>query len=92
MLSIFFTLAQQLIIDLQLLPTINGTFVLELLAEFLEIGKTNIPKQGFASMDAGSQNGKIPVIESSFNPLPVYRQIPQEIFEHGFCVYGIAFE
>ncbi len=43
-------------------------------------------------MDACSQDGKIPIMISGFNPFPVYRKIFNEIFKDGFCVFSIAFE
>ena len=92
MLRFFLSLDQQNVVKAQFFDTINGTFVLELLTLLLKIGETYIAEEGFAGMHAGSQNGKVLVAISRFYPFPVYRQVAQEIFENGLCVYGIAFE
>jgi len=92
MLCSFFALYQENIVNPQLFRSINGTFVLELLAEFLKIGKTNVAEQGFAGMNCGSQTGKIFTIVGAFDALPVNWKVFQEIFKNCFCVYGIAFE
>ena len=92
MLSSFFTLYQENVFNPQLFRSINGTFVLELLAEFLKIGKSNIAEEGFAGVNCRSQSGKIFTIVGGLDALPVYRQVFNEIFKNGFCVYGIAFE
>src|ERR1700733_6541209 len=76
----------------QLLHIINGTFILELLAQLLEIREADITEQCFAGVDAGSQNGKILILVSHIDTVPVYRQVSQEIFENGLCIAGIALE
>jgi hypothetical protein len=91
-LSPFFPLNEKDIVHPQFFRTINGTFVLELLTKLLKIGKTDIAEQGFAGVDACSQDGKIPIVVSRFYTVPVYRKIFEEIFKDGFCVFGIALE
>src|ERR1700759_948289 len=92
MLCFFFSLDEEDIIHPELVHCINGTFVLELLAKLLEIGKTYISEQCLTSMNGCSQRGKILAVVSGFDPLPVNRKVFQEIFEDGFCVNSIAFE
>jgi hypothetical protein len=63
-----------------------------LLTELLKICKTDVAEQCFAGVDACSQDGKIPIMVSGFYPFPVYRNIFEEIFKDGFCVFSIALE
>ena len=92
MLGSFFSLDQQKVFKPQFFHSINGTFVLELLTKFLKVRKTYIPEQGFAGVDACSQNGKIFIVVGCLYTFPVNRKIPQEIFEDSLCVYSIAFK
>jgi len=92
MLSSFFALYEENVVNPQFFRSINGTFVLELLAEFLKIGKTDVAEQGFAGMDCGSQSWKIFAIVGVFYALPVNWKVFKKIFKNGFRVYGIAFE
>jgi hypothetical protein len=92
MLCPFFALYEENIFNPQLFRSINGTFVLELLTEFLKIGKANVAEEGFAGVNCCSQSGKIFTIVGGLDALPVYGQVFQKIFKNGLCVYGIAFE
>ena len=91
-LSLFFSLDKKDIVHSQFFRTINGTFVLELLTLLLKIRKTDIAEESLASVDACSQDGKIPVMVSRFYPLPVSRKILEKIFKDGFCVFCITLE
>src|ERR1700744_125358 len=92
MLCFFFSLNKKNIIHPDFFHTINGTFILELLTKLLKVSKSYITEQSFASMDAGSQSGKVFCVVGCFYASPVYRQVLEKIFEDRFRVFSISLE
>jgi hypothetical protein len=62
------------------------------LAQLLKIREADITEERFASVDAGSQNGKILILVSRLDAVPIVRKVPEEVFENGLSIAGIAFE